>query len=675
MLPLGGDRAFVGHAIRGTQLVCDGEVGRVLQALGAPQTLLELERALAGGELFADSPERVAAIVEELRARAIVTDTTPDEEVEAARAWVGETHLRPDRRRREQMRAEFAPIERLRTGGPTWHRRAAVLGWCTAEALAPALREEARARGIALDVVAGFETDAELARSHRADFGVLVLGNFRLLAPLYMAGDAEAAVAFAIAECERLIRAAAEATRGPLLVAGCVAPQTEPLGMAGALGEASAADRIHELNRGIRRAVARVPDALYLDLERAFASEGKARLLDDRVMPYAHAGAAGGASNHRFYELVATSCLDALEAHDAVGRIRCVAVDLDGVLWPGEIADPDFSFEEPSRVEALLYGVHGGIHEALRALRARGILLAVVSKNVREPVLEKWQDAASGFAGSSLLSPSDFVALEIGWQDKSEGVRALCRTLGLEPSAMAFIDDSPLERAEVSYAVPGVWVLDEPLERVRATLLESPRFETLERSTEARERARTTEARLARDRALEATPDRAAFLASLEVRCTLGRSPDGRELDRVAELVARTNQFRTTPARPSRRELEALARDPAASIITLSVSDRFGSYGLTGAALTRGSELLLLTLSCRVIGAEVHAVLLRAALEACRAQGPDAEILVHFSDTAHNAPTPRLFESAAFREHPAGRVLPCGAALPALPPHCAIAID
>jgi FkbH-like protein len=675
VLPLGGDRAFVGHAIYGRPLVCEGAVGRVLQSLGSPQTLSELERSLEHDELFAESLASVVSIVGDLRARGIVTTDVTELEATEARRWV-EDHLVPreERQVREQMRAELAPAERL-VGAPAERRRSAVvLGWCAAEALVPALREQARARGVELDVVTGFEQDAELARTHDADFTLLALANIRLLTPLFACDSSEgfaAALAHALSECERSIRAAAAYSRGTLLVQGCVTPQTEPLGLVGPLSDISFCDRIVELNRGIRRVVGTLAGAVYLDLDRLSAGAGKARLLDDLVAPWAHAGVAGGASNREFHRLVARACFDALDASAGRDTIRCIAVDLDGLLWPGELADPEFSFEDEQRVTSLLYGVHGGIHEALRALRARGIVLAVVSKNVRDSVLDKWRDAAAGVLGSAshLLGPDDFVALKIGWHEKSQSIRELSHELGIACSAIAFVDDTPLERAEVRHTLPEVWVLDCPVDRVRETLLTSPRFELLERSPEARSRADATRARVLRDGALARAGDRAAFLDSLEVRCTLSELREPRQLDRVTELLARTNQFRTTAERPSRREIEALARAEDGSILTMAVSDRFGSYGVAGVALISGAELRLFALSCRVIGADVHLVLFRVALERCRAAANGGDLLVRFAETPHNAPARRLFEGAEWRALTGGYVLSASSPLPRAPTH------
>jgi FkbH-like protein len=676
VVPFGGDRVFAAHAIYGRPTWCDGASGRVLLALGsASLTVDELEEALSGDALFEDAPTtRLPELLEGACARGIVVTCSPDDELEDAYTWIEREHGGVDAGLRRQLRDGFAPATPLRDHPAiAAHRRVVVLGWCTAEALAPVLEHEAAARGLELAIRTGFEDDAELVRSHAADYAVLWSSNFRVLGPLFTLGESSDPLPACIAHLERLIRDAAAHARRALLVLGCVAPQTAALGLVEP--ESSLVDRIVDLNRAIRRVVGQLDRVIYIDLERHFARAGKAGMLDDAVAPYAHAGVLASRTNREAYGLVANACLDAIEAVEGTRAIRCVAVDLDGVLWPGEIAEPEFSFAAEPRASSLLYGVHGGIHEALRALRARGILLAVVSKNVRDSTLRSWREQMARELGSPphLLLPEDFVALEIEWIDKSRALRSLARELGVAPSAIAFVDDSPLERAEVAREVPEVWVIDEPLERLRELLLTSPRFEVLERSREASVRTEATQARLARDREAATSPDRADFLAGLDVRCALAEAKEGAELARVAELVRRTNQFRTTPERPSLSQLRALCTTEGSGVLTLAVADRFGDYGIVGAALVDGGVLRLLTLSCRVIGVDVHAVLFRAALQRCRAHVGGGEVLVRFEDSAHNAPTRRLFEGGDWIQDVDGFRLRPDAPLPAEPQHCRVA--
>jgi predicted enzyme involved in methoxymalonyl-ACP biosynthesis len=89
----------------------------------------------------------------------------------------------------------------------------------------------------------------------------------------------------------------------------------------------------------------------------------------------------------------------------------------------------------------------------------------------------------------------------------------------------------------------------------------------------------------------------ADFLRSLEVRIEV-RVMSAGDLDRVAELSQRTNQFNSTTIRKSKEEIGAFAhsilhghrQDPTSwsCVLCGEVSDRFGPYGLTIAAFCKG---------------------------------------------------------------------------------------
>ena len=78
------------------------------------------------------------------------------------------------------------------------------------------------------------------------------------------------------------------------------------------------------------------------------------------------------------------------------------------------------------------------------------------------------------------------------------------------------------------------------------------------------------------------------------------------QADRVAQLTQRTNQMNATCIRRSAAEIQRLA----AECLTVQVTDRFGSYGLTGAIIFRveGAALVVDTflLSCRALGRGVE---------------------------------------------------------------------
>jgi acyl carrier protein len=82
------------------------------------------------------------------------------------------------------------------------------------------------------------------------------------------------------------------------------------------------------------------------------------------------------------------------------------------------------------------------------------------------------------------------------------------------------------------------------------------------------------------------------------------------QIERVAQLTQRTNQFNFTSIRRTAADIAALQADGSLECRAVNVSDRFGDYGLTGLVLFREADNALvidtLLLSCRVLGRGVE---------------------------------------------------------------------
>ena len=76
--------------------------------------------------------------------------------------------------------------------------------------------------------------------------------------------------------------------------------------------------------------------------------------------------------------ITARAHLDALTTILGLDQKKCVIVDLDGLLWPGVLAETGapFAWREDVSGPYSYVGLYFGIHQALVALKQRGILLA-----------------------------------------------------------------------------------------------------------------------------------------------------------------------------------------------------------------------------------------------------------------------------------------------------------
>lgn len=128
-----------------------------------------------------------------------------------------------------------------------------------------------------------------------------------------------------------------------------------------------------------------------------------------------------------------------------------------------------------------------------------------------------------------------------------------------------------------------------------------------------------------------------------------------KQLERVAQLTVRTNQFNLTTVRRSEGEIREMLRSGAKCLVT-SVSDRFGDYGLVGVVIyTVGEDRFsvdTLLLSCRALGKGVEHRM--AAEVASRALlGGKSVVELPFRPSGRNEPAREFFRQLA----PAGMAL------------------
>jgi FkbH-like protein len=324
---------------------------------------------------------------------------------------------------------------------------------------------------------------------------------------------------------------------------------------------------------------------------------------------------------------------------------KCLVVDLDGTLWGGVLGEdgPD-GIALGAEYPGLAYQ---DFQRALAGLRARGILLAIASKNdgaiVRE-VFAKHPDM--------VLRWEDFAAVQIHWEDKASSLRAIARVLDIGTDALAFYDDSPVEREWVRGQLPEVTVIEvpeRPLERVRA-LSDSGAFDQLRISDDDRRRAdayREEEDR-ERLRALAVSPEE--FWRGLGTTVRVG-SLDAENLPRVVQLMAKTNQFNVATRRHTAAQVEAMLEAGAVGL-WLRARDRYGDYGLVGVALAVPEteetwRIDTFLLSCRALGRRVEDALLAALAQRVARRGGRC-LIGEFVATARNRPAERFFAEHRF---------------------------
>ena len=288
---------------------------------------------------------------------------------------------------------------------------------------------------------------------------------------------------------------------------------------------------------------------------------------------------------------------------------KVCAVDLDDTLWGGILGE-----DGPDGLQMADSGIGSAYRRFQRSLldlRRNGILLTVCSKNNPDEAMAILQSHPD-----CLLRPNDFAHIEIGWGLKSEAIARTAQKLGLGLDSFVFIDDSPVERGEVSRALPSVDVLDssgDPM-RLVGVLSQYAGFDSLRQTDEDRKRADSYLQEAQRSEIKASAASAEDFYRSLGLQLGIF-SARGEQSGRLHQLLMKTNQFNLTAERISAEEFRELLGDPHYMVVGLRVADRFGDNGITGLAIVdrRRPEVWRVRnflLSCRVLGRTVEGAFL-----------------------------------------------------------------
>jgi FkbH-like protein/thioester reductase-like protein len=414
---------------------------------------------------------------------------------------------------------------------------------------------------------------------------------------------------------------------------------------------------------GRRAAETQVPHLVAVlpekDADDTFAAAVAARLsgapLVDVLTPevFARAAARGGVPKERWFDATADAAahapftpeLSAVIASELARRlytrarppVKVVAVDGDNTLWGGVVGEVGAS-------GVTLGGDFARVHQRLLHLRSQGALLVLVSKNDPESVREVLARS------DSALKANHFAVIHASWDLKSAALEDAARTLGLALDAFVFLDDNPVEIAEVRARLPEVLALQVPAVGAIGRFLECAWPLQLEAKTdEDAVRADRYQEERARRSSQDASADYASFLASLDVRVEFA-ALGSENVARAVQLTQRTTQWNLLPGAVDAGTLLARAAVPGAFAAIVRVSDRFGDYGQVGLCTGRVERDALdvesLLLSCRVLGRGVEERLLAWLAEAAEIRGA-AGIRLRAARTTRNLPARRFVASLA----------------------------
>ncbi|HEY9909108.1 MAG TPA: HAD-IIIC family phosphatase [Thermosynechococcaceae cyanobacterium] len=315
---------------------------------------------------------------------------------------------------------------------------------------------------------------------------------------------------------------------------------------------------------------------------------------------------------------------------------KVIVLDCDNTIWKGVVGEDGITGIE-------FTPGYRALQEFMIAQQQAGMVLCFCSKNNEADVLEVFEQRPE-----MPLKREHLVGWRINWLPKSQNIQSLAQELNLGLDSFIFIDDNPMECAEVQEACPEVLTLQLPIHGDIPNFLNHVwAFDHLKVTEEDKQRTALYQQNLERSRLQQEAPSIEEFLAKLELRVDI-TEPDAAQLPRVAQLTQRTNQFNFSTIRRSDSEIQQLA-EAGLECRIVQVSDRFGEYGLVGVVIfkTTGDALEIDTflLSCRVLGRGVEHRMLSHLGQIARGRNLP-QVKVTLIRSKKNAPALNFLESA-----------------------------
>jgi FkbH-like protein len=312
--------------------------------------------------------------------------------------------------------------------------------------------------------------------------------------------------------------------------------------------------------------------------------------------------------------------------------------DLDDTLWAGIVGEDGVDGVSWSLNRG---HVHGLYQQFVASLAGAGVLVGIASKN--DPAIV---DRAFS-RGDLLVSRNDIFPFESNWSRKSDSVERILKTWNVGAESVVFVDDNPMEVAEVQAVFPemecivfpkndypGVWNLLRHLRDVfgKSFLTEedSIRLQSL-RAAGLRPRPAESDARELDD-----------FLKASDACVSFEPvSPAGDP--RAFELLNKTNQFNLNGRRFDESEWRDIVGDPKTVLLSVSYKDKYGPLGkiavIVGRPRGRKLHVTAWVMSCRAFSRRIEYQCLQHLFETLAVD----EMEFDYEPTPRNGPLQEFF--------------------------------
>lgn len=259
-------------------------------------------------------------------------------------------------------------------------------------------------------------------------------------------------------------------------------------------------------------------------------------------------------------------------------KIKLIIWDLDETFWKGILSEGPIS---PIKENLSL----------LQTLTDHGIVNSICSKNDYEQTSLKLKE----------LKVDDlFVFKSIDWTPKGQRISKLIKDMGLRPVNCLFLDDNIVNLNEAKFYEKDLMIAEPSIiPDIKAY------FANIPVSDSKHKRLKNYQILEQKQQAKAHASDNLEFLYDSDTRVEIKQDCLA-HLDRIYELVNRTNQLNFTKLRSTKEEIELICQDKSIQTGYVEVRDKFGEYGIVGFYAVQNNKCIHFLFSCRTIGQGVE---------------------------------------------------------------------
>ena len=327
---------------------------------------------------------------------------------------------------------------------------------------------------------------------------------------------------------------------------------------------------------------------------------------------------------------------------------KVLLLDLDNTLWGGLAGEADHT-------PILLSEDHGGLayknlQRVILQMQKQGVLLGIVSKNNEEDV----QGILTAHP-HMVLGQECFVIQKINWKPKHENIEQIAAELNLGLDSFVFFDDNPTERQLIRDMLPQVEVPDFPdkPEELAPAMVEIYRkfFAGSFLTEEDLQKTKQYASNVKRTALQESAGSFEDYLKQLAI--TMERVNPASHVERLTQLVNKTNQFNLTTKRYTQNEMQEILADANKKVYLYRVEDRFGDNGVVAAVIVDRSgepaRIEEFVMSCRVMGKNIEYAIMDDIEKDLLHQGV-TRLQGIYLPTPKNKPVSQLYEQLGYQK-------------------------